>query len=221
MLLLFCNRSDVGFSLCFQSLSLLHLVYDGDDVSEGEECSRRQDEDKHAVVCRYDGSSEDGAVAEQFSADAEQCESDGESETDANAVECRIKDVVLAGERFGSSENDTVDDDERYEKSERLVDVGQVCCDLELYYCYEGCNDDDIYGDVYHVGRQLLYERDDDVRAYQHCHGCQSHHHAVDSACRGGQCRTHSEHQYEGGVLLHDAVEYYSDFAPVVSFFKV
>ena len=146
-----------------------------------------------------------GATSENFTENSNQGKTDGKAKSYAYAIKGGIERVVLACEGFRASEDDTVYHNERYEQTEGFVDVGRVCREHKLYYGYERS---DLYGYVNHVGRDVLDAGDDDVGEEEHCHGGKSHHHAVHRACGGGKGRAHTEHQYEGRILLYDAVKY-------------
>ena len=101
------------------------LVDDRDEEAEGDECTRRQDEEQDVVSLRQQRQSEDAAVAEQFTTDAQQRQAQREAQADADAVEERSHGRLLGCEGLGTSEDDTVHDDQRDEEAQRGVDLRQ------------------------------------------------------------------------------------------------
>ena len=182
------------------------LVDDRDEEAEGDECTRRQDEEQNVVSLRQQRQAEDGAVAEQFTTDAQQRQAQREAQADADAVEERSHGRLLGCEGLGTSEDDTVHDDQRDEEAQRGVDLRQEGLDDHLENRHEGGNHDDEHGDAHLVGRDRLQAGDDKVGADEHRHRGQAHRHTVQGTGGRGQRGTHTEHQDERGVLLHNAV---------------
>ena len=152
MALMKINIYSITSILQIYDSSILQLVNDGDEEAEGDECTRRQHEEQDVARLGQQGQTEDAAVAEELTADAEECQTQRESETDAYSVEERGYGRLLGGEALSTSEDDTVDDDQRDEESQGRVDIRQVGLDDHLKDCHEGSNHDDEYGYANLVG---------------------------------------------------------------------
>ena len=73
------------------------LVENSREVSQGDKCTRSEDEGQGAIVLWHNAKSEDGTCAKEFAASAKNCQGNGKSETDTDAVACRIDNAILAG----------------------------------------------------------------------------------------------------------------------------
>ena len=84
------------------------LVENSREVSQGDKCTRSEDEGQGTIVLRHNAKSEDGTCAKEFAASTKNRQSDGKSETDTDTVACRVDDTILAGKRLSTTQHDTV-----------------------------------------------------------------------------------------------------------------
>ena len=159
---------------------LSYFIYCCDEIAEGDEGSRCEDEEEHAVAFALEGETEDGSCAEELTNSTQEGECEGETDTDTDAVADAGQRVVLRCECLSTAEDDAVDHDEWDEQSEGGIDVGHVGLHHHLQDGHERCDNDDVAWDAHHVGYQVLDERDDEVREYEHEHRGKSHGHTVD-----------------------------------------
>ena len=185
---------------------LLQPVHQGDEVAQGNEGARRQDEEQHAAVFGVDGEAENLARAQQLAHGTQQGQSHGETQAHAQAVEHGGYRPVLGCEGLGTPQEDTVHHDKRDEQAQRGIQCRHVGlhnhleqCDKRGYHHHEG-------RDAHHVGDEVLYGRDDHIGAHQHEGGGQSHAHAVDGGRGCSKRGAHAQEQYKGRVLLDNAI---------------
>ena len=186
--------------------STLHAVNGSHKEAQRDEGARRQHEHQHVVGLGKQDKAKDAARSEQLAANAKKSEAKGETKANADAVHQALNGTILGCKGFGATEDDAVHDDQRNEQSQSGIDARDVCLHDHLKNGDERRDDNDEDRNSHHVGRQLLDKRDDNVRADEDEHGCQTHRQAVDSTRRGGQRRAHAKHQYKGGILFDDAV---------------
>ena len=211
------ERSDHFLLTSFPFL-LFYFVDNGDEEAEGDKSTRRQHEEQDVERLGQQREAEDGARAQNLTTDAQQRQAQREAEADADAIEERSHGRVLRGETLSTSEDDTVDHNQRDEQSQRGVDFGQEGLDDHLEDGDERGDHHDEYGDANLVGRDRLKARDDDVGADEHGHCGQTHRHAVHGRGGRGQRGTHTQHQDERGVLLYYTIFDYTYITHILFF---
>ena len=107
--------------------------------------------------------SKDGAAAEDLADDSYDGEGHRETEADPEAVESGVEGIVLVGICLGTSEDYTVDDDQRDEESECGIYVRDECLHEELQGGHEGRYHHDIDRDVHLVRDYRSDKGDEDV----------------------------------------------------------
>ena len=132
------------------------LVDNRNQESQHDEGTRREHEEQDVVGLGQQGESKNGARTQQFTTDAQQGQSDGETKTDTNTIEERGEGRVLGSKALSTSEDDTVDNNQGNKQSKGSVNVGQESLDDKLQHGDEGCNNHDEYGDANLVGGNRL-----------------------------------------------------------------
>ena len=82
-----------------------HFVDNGNEVAQGDEGTRGQDEQQDVAGLGQQGEAEDAASTQQFAADAEEGETKRKAQSDADAVEERCHGRLLGSESLGTSED--------------------------------------------------------------------------------------------------------------------
>ena len=129
-----------------------------------------------------------------------------EADAHADAVQCGIHHIVLAGKHLGTAQNDAVDNDQGQEHAQCGVQAVHVGVHDHLDDGDEACDDDDVAGQMDLCGDHVAQQRDQDVGADQHeGEGCAHAQCAGD--CRGNcQAGAGAQDQTQNGVLFDDAV---------------
>lgn len=128
------------------------MVDESHKEAEAEESAGGEDEEKHAVGTADEVDAEEAAGAESLADHAEEGESPSEAQTDEEAVEEGMPDVVLGCESFSATQNDAVDDNQRDEETQRGVEVGDEALHDHLDDGDECCDDNDEAGNTHLVG---------------------------------------------------------------------
>jgi hypothetical protein len=123
----------------------------------------------------------------------------------ADGIDDRARHGVLRSERLLAAEDHAVNDDQRDERAQRLMDLGLDRLQSHVGDRHERGDDQDIGRDPHLVRYQLSEGRDQDARADQHKESRQPHGEAVYHRVGDGQRRTESEHLDEDRVLAPDA----------------
>lgn len=130
----------------------------------------------------------------------------GEADAHAETVNGGGRNGVLAGERLGSAEDDTVDDYQRQVNAELSVDLRDERLDEHLDYCNERSDYNYISGDSDLLGNHLFERRNGDVRAHKDYRSCNAHAQRTLDRGRNRERRAGAEHQTENGVLNENAL---------------
>src|SRR5690554_8168244 len=87
-------------------LLFLQLVKHGDEVSQCDECSRSEHEDKRSEIFRIDRQGEYFPGPQQLPDSSQQCQGQGKSKTDTQSIEGRCQHVVSRCKGLGATQHD-------------------------------------------------------------------------------------------------------------------
>ena len=153
-----------------------------------------------------DRQSEPCAAAENLPHAAHEEQSQCEAQSHAGTVQSRSQHVILGGEHFRPSQNDTVYSNQFQKCSQTGIQRRHKAVHQKLNDRYERSNDYDIAGEFHLLRNHFPQQRDHDIGTDQHEHGRQAHADAV--KCCGGNCqrRAHAQQSYQCRVFFQDTL---------------
>ena len=157
-------------------------------------------------VIRDDLEAEDGACTEDLTECTERNECEGESEPHTESIEEGQDRGVEQCEGLCTSEDDTVNNDQRDIDTERAVYIRCIGLHQKLYDGYERRNDDDLTRKTHTTRNHLTDGGNKHVGHDQYGGRGKTHADRVGRTRGGCQCRTHTKHHDEGRIFFNDTV---------------
>ena len=146
------------------------------------------------------------AAADEFTHQTQTAQSDGETKTHTDTIECGSNGTIFGSECFGTRQNQTVYYDQWNVQTQGCVQCRQISLQQELDDCYECSNNNDKARDTYCIGDYLSQQRDKQVRKNQYCCCGKAHADTIDSGRCNRQSRTHTNNLNECRVFIDNAV---------------